>query len=484
MSGYFGDYERSHGYTAYNTLEDYDHHSYKGSGFGDYAGNYLHGKHYGNKSYTADHRQDFAAASVSYHSSSKSASSSTEEEEVEEEAGDKPLYVFPGKDYGDADPMPKGFNYGAYKRFNSAPHYHEREKRNNIPVRDSSSDGHRSADSHLSYTTSDEDGVYSDSDNGFNVGGAPVVREGNMIFSRRPADLQDPHHIAANFEFDSKSDNDDGYTDSIYRFSNSTSDRGEITDPLTDSAIHSPEERDFFYDHDVHGPHGTGHPGVTTITKGIPDAYDYSNLHDALWTLDRKIGNKGGIDDHKFYFRDDFKPFEGDKWGHMAFSPEWEECVDCIPGHPGHRHHVLDHPDDPNSPDHNHTDLVDDKGWPLPKPLHNHDKPQKPTPPAENLENAAIARQYLHYPEEWLTAEEVPDKVPHPGHHHHVLDHDEDEDHRHDFLVANMNLEHGQEPFEEPDHTHEKPAKPTPPPESRELAKFFMDGNINEVYFD
>ena len=377
VSGYFGDYERSHGYTAYNTLEDYDHHSYKGSGFGDYAGNYLHGKHYGNKSYTADHRQDFAAASVSYKSSSssKSASSSTEEAEVEEEAGDKPLYVFPGKDYGDADPMPKGFNYGAYKRFNSAPHYHEREKRNNIPVRDSSSDGHRSADSHLSYTTSDEDGVYSDSDNGFNVGGAPVVREGNMIFSRRPAELQDPHHIAANFEFDSKSDNDDGFTDSIYRFSNSTSDRGEITDPATDSAIHSPEERDFFYDHDVHGPHGTGHPGVTTITKGTPDAYDYSNLHDALWTLDRKIGNKGGIDDHKFYFRDDFKPFEGDKWGHMAFSPEWEECVDCIPGHPGHRHHVLDHPDDPNSPDHDHTTLVDDLGWPVAKPLHNHDKP-------------------------------------------------------------------------------------------------------------
>ena len=84
----------------------------------------------------------------------------------------------------------------------------------------------------------------------------------------------------------------------------------------------------------------------------------------------------------------------------MAFSPEWEECVDCIPGHPDHRHHPLDHHEDdphhpghdPDGPDHNHTTLVDDLGWPVAKPLHNHDKPQKPTPPAESLENAAIAR--------------------------------------------------------------------------------------------
>lgn len=47
-----------------------------------------------------------------------------------------------------------------------------------------------------------------------------------------------------------------------------------------------------------------------------------------------------------------------------------------------------------------------------------------------------------------------------------------------------MMLDDHKEPFTEPDHTHDKPAKPTPPPESKELAKFFMDGNINEVYFD
>lgn len=30
VSGYYGDYERSHGYTSYSTLDDYDHHSYTG----------------------------------------------------------------------------------------------------------------------------------------------------------------------------------------------------------------------------------------------------------------------------------------------------------------------------------------------------------------------------------------------------------------------------------------------------------------------
>ena len=200
-------------------------------------------------------------------------------------------------------------------------------------------------------------------------------KDGNFILTRQLAKKPtDPYHIAAKFEFDSQSDNADGITDSYFRFSNSTSDRGEITDPNTDSAIYS-EEEDYFYDDAVHGPHGTGHPGVRKHTSGIPDAFDYTPLHNALWTLDRKIGNKGGIDDHKYYFRDDFEPFHGDKWGHMAFSPEWEECVDCIPGHPEHRHHVLDHPNDPDGPGHDHTTTVDDKGWPVAKVNHNHDKP-------------------------------------------------------------------------------------------------------------
>lgn len=134
----------------------------------------MHGKHYGNKSYTANANEDFKKAVVELKKESSSSESSESKEEVVD--ANAPRYVFPGRtDYGDADPMPKGFNYGAYKRFNSTPVYKEREKRNNIPVRDSSSDGHRSADSHLSYTTSDEDGVYSDSDNGFNVGGAKVT---------------------------------------------------------------------------------------------------------------------------------------------------------------------------------------------------------------------------------------------------------------------------------------------------------------------
>ena len=88
---------------------------------------------------------------------------------------DKPLYDFPGRtDYWDFDPMHDNFNYASYKRFNGPPHYHHREKRNNIPLHDSSSDGHRSNDSHLSFTTSDDDGIFSDSDNGLNIGGAPV----------------------------------------------------------------------------------------------------------------------------------------------------------------------------------------------------------------------------------------------------------------------------------------------------------------------
>ena len=149
----------------------------------------------------------------------------------------------------------------------------------------------------------------------------------------------------------------------------------------------------------------------------------------------------------------------------MAFSDNWEDCVDCIPGHPNHFHHVLDHPDM-----HGHThdpNAVDDKGWPLPKATHNHDKPEKPTPPAENLQNAYIARDYLHFPEPWLTPEEVPDVTPHPTHFHHVLDHDSDQDHFHDYLLRNLNLAKDEEPHSEPDHTHEKKEKPTPPPESR-----------------
>ena len=356
--------------------------------------------------------------------------------------------------------MLNNFNYHSYKRFNGPPHYHHREKRNNIPLNDSSSDGHRSRDSHLSFTTSDDDGIFSDSDNGLNVGGAPV--EGNYILTRQVDKNNDIHHRVKHFEYDSISNEDDGFTDSIYRFSNSTSDRGEITNPDTDSALSS-DAPDVFFKEALHGEHGSGHI-KHDHSSGIPDAFDYTPLHNALWTLDRRIGNKGGVDDY-IYYRDDFEPFYGDRWAHMAFSDNWEDCVDCIPGHPDHFHHVLDHPDM-----HGHThdpDAVDDKGWPLPKATHNHDKPEKPTPPAENLQNAYIARDYLHFPEPWLTTEEVPDVTPHPTHFHHVLDHDSDQDHFHDYLLRNLNLAKDEEPHSEPDHTHDKKEKQTPPPESR-----------------
>ena len=61
---------------------------------------------------------------------------------------------------------------------------------------------------------------------------------------------------------------------------------------------------------------------------------------------------------------------------------------------------------------------------------------------------------------------------------------DFDQDHFHDFATRNLALEHGATPFAEPDHTHDVEAKPTPPPESRELAKFYMDGFINPENFD
>ena len=123
-----------------------------------------------------------------------------------------PLYVFPGRtDYGDYDPMPNNFNYSAYKRFNGPPHYHHREKRNNIPLHDSSSDGHFSNDSHHSYTTSDlidtptdNDGISTDSDNGLNVGGA--FKEGNYILTRQVDKNNDIHHRVKHFEYDSISD--------------------------------------------------------------------------------------------------------------------------------------------------------------------------------------------------------------------------------------------------------------------------------------
>lgn len=82
------------------------------------------------------------------------------------------LYEFPGAAYQGYDPMPDNFNYGSYRRYNTTPHYKVADARNTIPLHDSSSDGHFSRDSHQSYTTSDDDGVFSDSDNGFNVGGA------------------------------------------------------------------------------------------------------------------------------------------------------------------------------------------------------------------------------------------------------------------------------------------------------------------------
>ena len=90
----------------------------------------MHGKHYGNKSYTANANEDFKKAVVELKKESSSSESSESKEEVVD--ANAPRYVFPGRtDYGDADPMPKGFNYGAYKRFNSTPVYKEREKRNN-----------------------------------------------------------------------------------------------------------------------------------------------------------------------------------------------------------------------------------------------------------------------------------------------------------------------------------------------------------------
>ena len=374
--------------------------------------------------------------------------------------------------------MPDNFNYGSYRRYNLTPQEKVAEARNTIPLHDSSSDGHFSRDSHLSVTTSDDDGVFSDSDNGFNVGGALKTEQGNIIFTRQRDRNTDADALVANFEFDSVSDNDDGYTDSLYRFSNSTSDRGEVTDPATDSAIYS-DAPDVFFKEELHGEHGTGH--VThDHTSGIPDAYDYTNLHAALWALDHRIGNKGGVDDYGIHHDGDTVYY--DRWGHMAFSPEWEDCVDCSYGaHPDHRHHALDHPD---THDHTH-DLVDEYGWPLPKVIdHSHEVKAKATPPEENLQNAAIARQYNRDPEPWLTADEVPDVTPHPDHRHHVLDHDDTHDHFHDFATRNLALTHGEPLFEEPDHTHDVDAKPTPPPESRELAKFYMDGFINPENFD
>ena len=65
-----------------------------------------------------------------------------------------------------------------------------------------------------------------------------------------------------------------------------------------------------------------------------------------------------------------------------------------------------------------------------------------------------------------------------------TCDHDDDQDHFHDFATRNALLIHGEPLLEEPDHTHDKVGKPDPIPESRELAKFYMDGNINPEHFD
>ena len=211
-----------------------------------------------------------------------------------------------------------------------------------------------------------------------------------------------PHRIingrVDNFEFksESNSDDDDGFTDSLYKFSNSTSDGFEITDPDTDS--HVTNRRDTIeelkanwplYRPGVHGSENGHHEAIDIHANKrghtIPDAFDYAPLRDALghFTATHGYGGVSGNEGH--YVKN---ATFADRFDYMRFSDEYEECYDCGPEHPDHRHHALDHP---GTHDHTHVEgAVDKHGVAYPKPYHNHDSGH-PAPPQENLYNRDIA---------------------------------------------------------------------------------------------
>lgn len=394
--------------------------------------------------------------------------------------------------------MPGSFNYAVYKKFNSTPHYPDSDTSGDtIPLHNSSSDGHRPGDSNHSVTTSDQDGIFEDSDNepaalseephldlpGFSdadddsyVGYGPVdsVEQQRLINDR-----------VNNFDYMSNdSDDEDGYTDSPYRFSLSTTERGEITDPATDShedenrraTIEEIKARNLLYTEDAHGNSIHINPAkIEKKQKNTPDAFDYSYLRNALTTLNRSIGY-GGIDgDHKLK-----DPNIIDKFDYLKFSGEYpDDCIHCGDEHPDHKHHVLDHP---HKHDHHH-DGVDEHGVPFEKPDHHHDGHPHDPPPAENLTNAHIARNILDQGPYFEWALEDPESEPHPDHKHHVLDHPHKHDHDHDFAIKNLSLEHGPE-IPEPDHDHEPHTHPHAPPESIELANFYRYGGTVDADFN
>ena len=161
---------------------------------------------------------------------------------------------------------------------------------------------------------------YSDHDDDSYHGFGPVERE------KRPI----PYHYR-NYDFYSDdSDVDDGYTDS-YHFSNSTSDRGEISDPDTDSA--APSSFKFPY-----RPHPLDHEhnkkGLPTKHKDhyhidVAHPYEYRALRDDLKDFLDDIPEHGMISNDN----GGYPVYEGpklEKFSHLLFSYDFpEDCYEC-----------------------------------------------------------------------------------------------------------------------------------------------------------
>ena len=233
VSGFYGGGGHHDGHYAYDPYNDYSY------GYEDYAPVDFHS--YGHQDpYHDDYHYEFPRfATGGYYEP-------ISESEVSYDI----------EDFYFVDPIPKNFNYDVYKRFNTYPHKSEDTDGDTVPIYSDSSHGHLPSDSHQSYTTSDADGHHTDSDESqeFAVSSQePHLDEqgfsdasddsynGYGPYADADDNTQRVNDRVANFEFDSvsDSDDDDGFTDSHYRFSNSTSDRGEISDPLTDSHLPS-----------------------------------------------------------------------------------------------------------------------------------------------------------------------------------------------------------------------------------------------------
>ena len=247
---YYDDYGKQGSYGGYDPYNDY--HDYNGYGFDDYNGSGIHLLHgdggygYDYGEYVPEYDQDLHFPIYATGAYGVLESDSEDDDHL------LPIEALSYHHYG--DPIPHSFNYGTYLRFNTWPEESEDTSGDTVPIYSDSSHGHFSRDSHRSYTTSDADGRWTDSD----------LSNELSISSQEPhldelgySDAEDDsyngygpyvqndkvHRIingrVDNFEYKSNTDtdDDDGFTDSLYRFSNSTSDRGEITDPDTDSAL-------------------------------------------------------------------------------------------------------------------------------------------------------------------------------------------------------------------------------------------------------